>query len=73
MPVKMIAKAKIRYPFLGPDAKEYEPGDEFEVREVDELAEAKTAEALATAGTAELKPDEPKGKYKRRDLRATED
>jgi len=74
MPIKLIAKEKIRYPFLGPDAREYEPGDEFEIREVDGLAEEKTADALIMNDKAmKAQTDEPvtgKKRYQRRDLRA---
>ena len=71
MPIKMVAKEKFRYPFLGPHARELEPGDEFEVKEVDDLAEQKTALALRLAERATEVPVE-KRKYNRRDMRAVD-
>ena len=71
MPIKMIAKEKFRYPFLGPNARELEPGDEFEVRETDDLAEQKTALALRIAERAIEAPAD-KRKYNRRDMRAVD-
>lgn len=73
----MIARQKIRYPFLGPDAREYAPGETFTIREDDDLTEQRHAEALQAYDKATLAPKDdsevaPKKRYNRRDLRAEE-